>query len=53
MATLQGRLSPMQNNFDLIIAGTKDQGMIAELLMGSVTQKLLSLAHVPVFVVKD
>ena len=42
-----------QNNFDLIIAGTKGHGALAELLMGSVTSNLVSLAHVPVLVVKD
>ena len=40
------------NSFDLIIAGTKGQGPLEELLMGSVTRNLVSLAHVPVLVVK-
>jgi len=42
-----------KNNFDLIIAGTKGHGALDELLMGSVTRNLVSLAHVPVLVVKD
>ena len=40
------------NDFDLIIAGTKGHGVLEELLMGSVTRSLVSLAHVPVLVVK-
>jgi nucleotide-binding universal stress UspA family protein len=58
-AILQGNVAKgiiayaKQNNFDLIIAGTKGHGLIDELLMGSVTTKLISLAHVPVLVVKD
>ena len=42
-----------QNNVDLIIAGTKGHGDLEALLMGSVTRNLVSLAHVPVLVVKD
>ena len=42
-----------KNNFDLIIAGTKGQGVLENLLMGSVTRNLVSLSHVPVMVVKD
>jgi nucleotide-binding universal stress UspA family protein len=38
---------------DLIIAGTKGHGAVEGLLMGSVTGKLVSLAHIPVLVVKD
>jgi nucleotide-binding universal stress UspA family protein len=41
------------NNVDLIIAGTRGHGALAELLMGSVTRNLVSLAHIPVLVVKD
>jgi nucleotide-binding universal stress UspA family protein len=41
------------NNFDLIITGTKGHGALEELLMGSVTRNLVSLAHMPVLVVKD
>lgn len=41
-----------KNNFDLIIAGTKGQGVLEELLMGSVTRNLVSLARIPVMVVK-
>ena len=38
---------------DLIIAGTKGHGALEELLMGSVTRNLVSLAHIPVLVVKE
>ena len=38
---------------DLIIVGTKGHGVLEELLMGSVTRNLVSLAHIPVLVVKD
>ncbi len=38
---------------DLIIAGTKGRGALEELLMGSVTRNLVSLAHIPVLVVKE
>jgi nucleotide-binding universal stress UspA family protein len=40
-------------NFDLIVAGTKGHSVIDELLLGSVTRKLVSLAQMPVLVVKD
>jgi len=40
-------------NVNLIIAGTKGHGALEELLMGSVTRNLVSLAHIPVLVVKD
>lgn len=52
----QPKSSPLpQRNFniDLIVTGTKGHGALAELLMGSVTRNLISLAHVPVLVVKD
>ena len=42
-----------QNKVDLIIAGAKGQGVLEDLLVGSVTRNLVSLAHVPVMVVKD
>ena len=42
-----------QNHIDLIVTGTKGHGALAELLMGSVTRNLISLAHIPVLVVKD
>jgi nucleotide-binding universal stress UspA family protein len=42
-----------RNHIDLIVTGTKGHGALAELLMGSVTRNLISLAHVPVLVVKD
>ena len=41
------------NNVDMIVAGTKGHGALAGLLMGSVTRNLVSLAHIPVLVVKD
>jgi len=42
-----------QEHVDLIVAGTKGHGALEELLMGSVTRNLVSLAHTPVLVVKD
>jgi nucleotide-binding universal stress UspA family protein len=42
-----------EQQIDLIIAGTKGHGALEELLMGSVTRNLVSLAHVPVLVVKE
>ena len=42
-----------KNNFDLIVAGTIGHGALSELLMGSVTRKLVGLARMPVMVVKD
>ena len=42
-----------EHGFDLIIVGTKGHGVLEELLMGSVTRNLISLAHIPVLVVKD
>ena len=38
---------------DLIVVGTKGHGVLEELLMGSVTRNLISLAHIPVLAVKD
>jgi len=40
-------------NVDMIITGTKGHGILEGLLMGSVTRNLVSLAHIPVLVVKD
>lgn len=42
-----------QYRADMIIAGTRGHGALEELLIGSVTGKLVSLAHVPVMVVKN
>jgi nucleotide-binding universal stress UspA family protein len=42
-----------KGNFDLIVAGTKGRGVLEGLLMGSVTQKLVSLSSIPIFVVKE
>jgi len=42
-----------KEQIDLIVAGTKGHGALEELLMGSVTRNLVSLAHTPVLVVKD
>jgi nucleotide-binding universal stress UspA family protein len=42
-----------KEQIDLIIAGTKGRGEVEGLLMGSVTRSLVSLAHIPVLVVKD
>ena len=42
-----------EHGIDLIVVGTKGHGVLEELLMGSVTRSLISLAHIPVLVVKD
>ena len=42
-----------EHGIDLIVVGTKGHGVLEELLMGSVTRNLISLAHIPVLVVKD
>ena len=42
-----------EQQMELIIAGTKGHGALEELLMGSVTRNLVSLAHIPVLVVKE
>jgi nucleotide-binding universal stress UspA family protein len=41
------------NGFDLIVTGTKGHGLLAEMLVGSVTNSLVSLSKVPVLVVKE
>lgn len=42
-----------QHRSDLLIAGTRGHGAVEELLVGSVTGKLVSLSPVPVMVVKN
>ena len=42
-----------KHDVDLIITGTKGHGALEGLLMGSVTRNLVSLAHIPVLVVKE
>ena len=42
-----------EHGFDMIVVGTKGHGVLEELLMGSVTRNRISLAHIPVLVVKD
>ena len=41
------------DKFDMIVVGTKGHGALEQLLMGSVTRNLVSLAHIPVLVVKN
>jgi len=42
-----------QHHADMIIVGSRGHGALEELLVGSVAGKLVSLAHVPVMVVKN
>ena len=42
-----------QHQVDMIVTGAKGHGQLEALLIGSVARKLVSLAHVPVVVVKD
>jgi len=37
---------------DLIVVGSRGHGRLASLLLGSVAQKVISLAHCPVFIVR-
>ena len=41
------------DNYDMIVVGTKGHGVLEQLLMGSVTRNLVSLSRIPVLVVKD
>ncbi len=43
----------VQNEVDLIVAGTRGHGVIEGMLVGSVTSSLVSLSKVPVLVVKE
>ncbi len=45
--------TPEQHQVDMIVTGAKGHGQLEALLIGSVARKLVSLAHVPVVVVKD
>ena len=42
-----------QQSVDLIVSGTKGHGALEEMLVGSVTNNLVSLAKAPLLVVKD
>ena len=41
------------DNYDMIVVGTKGHGVLEQLLMGSVTRNQVSLSRIPVLVVKD
>ena len=43
----------VQNEVDLIVAGTRGHGVIEGMLVGSVTNSMVSLSKVPVLVVKE
>ena len=38
--------------FDLIVLGAKGRGAIADLLLGSVAQRVLATAHAPVLLIR-
>ena len=40
------------DNYDLIVVGSRGHGVLGQLLMGSVTRNLVSLSRIPVLVVK-
>lgn len=42
-----------QREFDIIVSGTKGHGVLYELLVGSLTSSLVSLAKIPILVVKE
>ena len=42
-----------ENGFELIVVGTKGHGMLVEMLLGSVTNSLVSLSKTPILVVND
>lgn len=42
-----------KSGVDLIVTGTKGHGVLEEMLVGSVTNKLVSLSKLPILVVKD
>jgi nucleotide-binding universal stress UspA family protein len=41
-----------EGSFDLIVLGAKGRGAVADLLLGSVAQRVLAMAKVPVMLVK-
>jgi nucleotide-binding universal stress UspA family protein len=42
-----------QRDFDIIVSGTKEHGVLHEMLVGSFTNSLVNLAKIPVLVVKE
>jgi len=42
-----------ENNFDLIVVGTRGLGGFKKLMIGSVAQKLASYSKIPVLVIRD